>query len=254
MRFFAREFTALVTAIGFLTRLPVKSGAPGQEEALGRSTAWFPLAGLVLGLIDYGIFQLLRPVLPPLVLGAVLLAVSTWLTGGLHLDGLMDTLDGLGSGRPRERKLEIMRDSRVGAMGVIGAVILLLVKFGVLASLPVEAAQEILILPPVLARWAMAGAIVFLPYVRTEGLGRGFSRYASRSRFWLATTVAAAIAWLVAGPGGLLIQALAAAFLFWFSRQLKISLGGCTGDTYGALAEVQETILLVIMLALKEWW
>lgn len=254
MRIIGRELLAIATAIGFLTRLPVRTGAQGQEETLGRSTAWFPLAGLVLGLISYAVFSVLHPLLPPLAMGAVLLAVSTWLTGGLHLDGLMDTLDGLASGRSREKKLEIMRDSRVGAMGVTGAVVLLLVKFGVLASIPVEASREILILPPVLARWAMVGALVFLPYIRSEGLGSSFSRHAGRSCFWLSTSLAAAIAWLVAGPGGLAVHGVAATFLLWFARQLKRSLGGCTGDTYGALAEAEEGVLLLIMLGLEKWW
>src|SRR5215472_10652299 len=134
-----RQCQELVAAIQFLSVLPVPGSAQlfrtdRAEAELIIGSLYFPLVGLLLGLILSLLAILSGPYLPSLALAALLVVVNIWLTGGLHLDGLMDACDGLFGGRNPERKLEIMRDSRVGSFGVLGGVSAILLKFALLAS------------------------------------------------------------------------------------------------------------------------
>ncbi|WP_139488104.1 adenosylcobinamide-GDP ribazoletransferase [Brevibacillus dissolubilis] len=124
---------AFFQALTFLTRIPVRFQA--KPEAWAKSTAYYPLVGLIIGMIVAVVAVLLSPFLPTMLIAVLTLVCWIWLTGGLHLDGLMDTADAVGSSRSRERMLEIMKDSRVGAMGVIAAVLVVLVKFTAIVSI-----------------------------------------------------------------------------------------------------------------------
>lgn len=265
-------------AIQFLTRFPLPVTVPFERRTAAGSVVYFPLCGALIGVTGVGAAYLLLLALPPLPAAALTLAIWTALSGGLHLDGWMDTADGVLSHRPRERMLEIMKDSRVGAMGVIAGVLLLLLKFGLLASLfesglrPAEAAAVICI--PVWSRWWMTVAIFGWKYAGgEEGLGSLYrdvrARHAGRSAAVGAviTLVVLAVGELsgsdslpVAPEGaaapfaGLLSIALwpaaAAAFGWPLAGWLNRRLGGLTGDTYGALNEWVEAGMLLLAVAL----
>ncbi len=241
-------------AVGFLTRLPV--GVPPQvdERQLGRSMAWFPLVGLLLGGLlvagDLGLSLLLaRPVVDALLLVMLVLGC-----GALHLDGWADLCDGLGGGRDRAAMLAIMKDSRIGVFGAVGLVLLLLVKYQALTALPDEIRPAALLLMPVAGRWAPVLLTVTGSYLRgPEGIGAAFAAHAGRRELLLASLVLVAVAIGLFALNGVLLAgglALAAmAFGAWVTKRL----GGVTGDVLGAAVELLEVLtLLLVLVAVKE--
>ncbi len=237
----------LLVALQFLTRLPTPRGLPVEGPALGQALGWFPVVGLLLGALVAGADLALSHALPRPVVDACLLVLLALLTGGLHLDGFMDTCDGLFSLRSPEERLAIFRDSRVGSFGVVGAACLLLVQWSALGALPEAQRAAMLLVTLALARWAMVYAIVAFPYGRPAGLGRAFKEQAGPGALAVATLVAGAAAGLLLGGAGLLAGALTAAATWLFARYCLARLPGLTGDTYGALDELIETLLLVTL-------
>lgn len=232
-------------ALRFLTILPVPGLPPMSEGAIGQAIPFFPLAGAVLGLLLAAggwLAGLLWGELPR----AVLLVVG-WgvLTAGLHLDGLADTFDAVMSWRSRERKLEIMKDSRIGAMGALALAAVLGLKVAWLAQAGPRWLPAVL-LAPVLGRWADIYGIFWFPPAREGGLGRSFQSQVRRSGFLAATLSAAALA-LLAGPRGLLAMLLVWAASHLLARWWTRDLGGLTGDTYGAMCEIAEALALAVL-------
>jgi adenosylcobinamide-GDP ribazoletransferase len=201
MRRFFRRFALAAT---FLTVAPLPAPIDAEADDLQASMAWYPLVGLGLGAAGWGAYFGLTQIAPALVSAAVVIVLLELATRALHLDGLMDTCDGNLSGISRERALEIMKDSRSGAMGVFGAIAVLLVKVAALSSLSRWDAAL-----PLICGWALArGLAVFdvslFPYARREGLGEPFAR-AGRSPALVALASVVAIlvvAALVSGRGG----------------------------------------------------
>jgi adenosylcobinamide-GDP ribazoletransferase len=234
----------LLVALGFLSRVPVPASVFARPGAQARSLPWYPLVGLVMGTLLCLLAWALQDS-PPLLAAAMLVAAWAWLSGGLHLDGLADSADawvgGLGD---RERTLAIMKDPRSGPAGVVALALVLLLKFAALASLPAPAWLPLL-LAPMLARAALTAAFLSTAYVRVQGMGTAL---AGASRWACGFAVLASIGLaLVAGPrayGAL----LAVAVLFWLWRRACVRrVGGMTGDTCGALAELVEVTVLVTM-------
>jgi adenosylcobinamide-GDP ribazoletransferase len=241
-----------LTALQFLTRIRLARQDAVAPEAFGACVRWFPLVGAVIGALLAGAFHFADPYLPIHTLAAALLALEFFLTGGLHCDGLMDSADGLLSGRPRERMLEIMKDSRVGAHGVTAFVLLALAKWSLLLDLLPYNPLAALFAMPVLGRLAMVVAITQYPYARPEGIGKAFADFAGRPALY----IAAATALILVAPLGLVaLVALAAAVLFAiaFCRYASRALGGLTGDTYGAVTELSEIVVLFIFVLAWEW-
>jgi len=254
---------SVVVAFQFLTRLPLPIPVPFDQEHAARSVVFFPLCGAVIGALTSLALYGMTYVLPPLPAAALALVVWIALSGGLHLDGWMDTADGVLSHRPRERMLEIMKDSRVGAMGVIAGVLLLLTKFAALAAL-LEAGQDgsglgwllAFACIPAWSRWWMATAIAAWPYARqSEGMGtlfRGVKAWHIAVSACISTLLTALAMMLSnqAGPSVMLLAvmpvaavALGLALGWWLYRKL----GGQTGDTYGAMNEWVEAGLLLLL-------
>lgn len=256
------QVKSFVAALQFLTRLQV-GGCPRKEDFLSSPT-YFPLVGLALAGILYLFWWGVLSRLPLPAQAGLLLVMGICLTGGLHLDGFMDTCDGLFSGRERERILEIMKDSHVGAHGVTAGVSLLLVKFSLLLSLlenlrfasmdgagqPVPGLAPALILMLVLSRWAMVLALNIFPYARPQGLGTLLGAGRARGPLYLATVLTLAIVYGSARWWGLILMAAVALFTFWWGRWVSRFIGGLTGDTYGALAELVEVLVLFILVVI----
>lgn len=242
-----KQFFACLAALRFLTRLaPGDWGAPGDFRL---SLVYFPVIGLLLGLILAAVRGILAHYVPAAVQAALLLALEVYLTGGLHLDGFMDSIDGFFSGREREGTLAIMKDSHVGAHAVTAVVILLLLKFSLFLSLPPQTGwnlSPLLIIMPVLSRWAMVIVLVLFPYIRREGLGNLFGAGSGSGRCCLfaATAITLAASYLLLGPEGLLLVALAGILAWSWGACVRRRIGGLTGDTYGALAEITEVYVL----------
>lgn len=239
-----------LAAVGFLTRIPIGVVSHADAEHLGRSSPYFPLVGGVIGLVLAMTDRLASRFFVPVVVSALDLAMIFVLTGGMHLDGLIDTADGLLSGRGKERILEIMRDSRVGAMGVIAGILLVILKFSLLTAIPPQVRPYALFLMPVLGRWVMLSAIVFFPYARQgPGLGRIFARKVSIPVFLITTVLTMTVCAVLGGARGCAAFFGSAVASLWLARSISRFLGGLTGDVYGALAEVGEAIGLAFFAA-----
>jgi adenosylcobinamide-GDP ribazoletransferase len=235
----------LVAAFAFLTRLPVWAG-PMRDTDLGRSVSFFPIVGLVLGLVLTGVAALLGAALSPGLVAVLLVALLAGMTGGLHLDGVADVFDALGGGRgDRKRMLDIMRDSRIGAHGAAALVLLLAAK--ILAIVQVLDRRDLtaLLAFPLVGRWAVTPAIVFFPYARADGLGRAFSGEAGKREVGIATALALG-AVVALGPRLLVPAAGALVAATMLALWLRQRLGGLTGDVYGAAIEVAEVTMLVL--------
>lgn len=249
------EYKKLVAAAGFLSILSL----PGSKRLFtGRiveaspliGEEYFPLVGLLLAGVLALLTLALTPLVPQLVLAALLVVGLVLLTGGLHLDGLMDSCDGLFGGLTRERKLEIMRDSRVGSFGVLAGACALLLKFACFASLGKHSLPVVLLVTLPSARWTLVLALRIFPSARATGLGTTFRQAVTPDKLALASALTLVIVLLTAQLSGLIVWATitAAALVLgaWISRKL----GGLTGDTYGAIAEVAEIAGLLAFVLL----
>jgi adenosylcobinamide-GDP ribazoletransferase len=238
-------------ALTFLTKLPWPWSGKADAEALARSMFWFPWVGAVLGLAFWGAWAALTKSLPGPAAAAVLLAFTVWITGGLHLDGLADLADGLGGGRTPAEALTIMKDSRLGAFGVISLIVALLLKFSLFLSLAGTGTGRALLLYPVLSRWGMVLLAYLSPYARPEGgLGQPMTLGVSRRVVAGASLSAGALSLAMLGVNGLLLLAIAGLAVWLGSFYFHKRLGGVTGDVLGATNEVLEILVLTGALLL----
>jgi len=232
-------FKSLRLATSFLTILPCYNKRAENHE-LTRSVSYYPLVGLLLGAAAAGVCSGLRTL--GLTLAGDVITVTTLiiLTGGLHMDGLMDTADGIFSGRDLERKLAIMKDSRVGAMGVMTFTTVLLLKISLLYELSLGPKLTALLLAPAAGRWAMVYGITRYPYARPQGLGACLEG-AGRKQLITASLILLGICLWLLGPKGMGILGLIILGTLAITGTINKCLGGMTGDTYGATGELIET-------------
>ncbi|WXL27827.1 adenosylcobinamide-GDP ribazoletransferase [Ectopseudomonas mendocina] len=236
--------TAWWIALQFLTRLPVTLADMPQPQQVGRSLLFYPLVGLLIGALLY-VELLFTATAPTLLQAALVLATWIALTGALHIDGLADSADawvgGLGD---KERTLRIMKDPASGPVAVVTLILLMLVKFSALVAI-LEAGDVIwLILVPWVARVALPLLFLTTPYTREGGLGTLLTEHMPRKQLRLVLLMHG-VAMLLTGLAGLVVL-LTAGIVFGYLRLLMLKrLGGCTGDTAGALVEITECIVLV---------
>jgi adenosylcobinamide-GDP ribazoletransferase len=234
---------SLLTAFQFLTTFPAVIRRAFTAQELGRAVGYFPVVGLALGGVLYGLEIGFGLIFPAQVVSVLILAIWLLLTRALHFDGFLDTCDGLFGGFTPERRLEIMRDSRVGAFGVAGGGLLLLAKYAALVSLPHLSG---LLLAPVMGRWVLSIAIFAYPYAREKGLGRDMKDNVGWLQVILATVVALLAAWLFAGWMGLIAIAISGIILWLGASFILRRIPGLTGDSYGTLCELTELAVLLL--------
>lgn len=232
-----------LAAIQFLTIAPPIIRRPFSAREIGGAVAYFPLVGAILGALLAISDALLAGIFPSPVRSALLLSLWVLLTGALHLDGFLDSLDGLLGGGTPENRLAIMRDERVGAFALAGGILLLLLKFSALLSMPERWAA--LVIAPTLSRWGMSLAIVAFPYARSEGLGRVMKDHATWLHASAAALTALAIAWFYGQRSGLILLAVSALTVILVARSVLKRIPGLTGDIYGALNELLEVLTLL---------
>lgn len=239
----------LLTALRFLTRIPVGE-YPKSEKRLGKSMAYFPFVGLILGgilvLVNWG-FSIL---LAPLVADALTIIALIILTGALHIDGLIDTIDGLSGGKTKEEILKIMKDSRVGAFGIVGVVSLIMLKLVLLHEMPLPIKREALLLFPVMGRWAMVVASSLSIYARRKGTGKAFVDYCGRKELVVASLITLIIVGGLLKILGLELFFFILALTLLLTRFISKRIGGMTGDTLGAVNEIMEVGALFILFLL----
>ncbi|WP_338307463.1 MULTISPECIES: adenosylcobinamide-GDP ribazoletransferase [unclassified Bradyrhizobium] len=240
-------------AVSFVTILPVASSKPAADGAVARATWALPVAGLLVGLAGAFVYKVaIRFGLTPNIAALLALAITALITGALHEDGLADTADGLGGGRTRERKLEIMRDSRIGTYGVCA----LILSFGLRWSALAAIADPLLVAFALCAAHAAARAGVpafmsLVPPARPDGLSASAGSPPGRSvaiAFALGTLALA----LALGPGkalvGLIVLSLAGLLL---ARLAVRQIGGQTGDILGAFEQIGEILVLLVAASFR---
>jgi adenosylcobinamide-GDP ribazoletransferase len=258
-RWCVTQYTSFVAALSFLSVLPLPGGAKllknaGVQPSFVLGAGYFSLVGLLLAALLSLLVLVLGPVLPSLALAAILVVALVVLTGGLHLDGLMDSCDGLFGGTTSERRLEIMRDSRVGSFGILAGVCLLLLKFAFLASLSVHQLPLALLMTLPTARWGMVLAARIFPPARPMGLGAAF-HHAITLPGMLLTGIIALIVVLATGRlVGLVVWAWMTVVAVAIGAGVTQLLGGLTGDAYGTIAEFSEMVGLLLLVLLRPWF
>ena len=279
--------TPFFIALQFLTRLKIVNQTEWSVEDFGKSVVAFPYVGLIIGLILALLYGILSPFIPLVPLMLILVIAEFLITGGLHTDGLMDTSDGLFSGRERDRKLEIMKDSRIGSFGVVAFVFVTLLKWQLLTAIPTaEFIPMALIMMPLMSRWSLVLSIRSYPYAREQGMGAAFANLAPKhvityntlSTFFMPIVIlligvilytllygvysifSIADVGYVVGLGVLVyatlgifqINIVSMIITYIINRILNHyivkQLGGTTGDTYGFVVEVTEVLLLLIYI------
>lgn len=243
-------------ALQFFTRLPIPAWVGFDAQWLQHAARYFPLVGCVVAAIAAAVYAAAALLLPAPVAAVLSSAASIYLTGAFHEDGFADTCDGLGGGMTRERALEIMKDSRVGAYGAIGIVCMLATKLSALAVLPPAQVVAALLLAHPLSRLAATSLIWKLEYVRGEGKAKPLAQQMTTAEFAIAAATAALPAALLLAAGwttpSAVLSALLAAGLaaLWLGHKFVRRLGGYTGDCLGAVQQVAEVMIYLAVLAM----
>jgi len=236
---------SFLVALKFLTILPVSKNLEFQEERLAKSTRYFPLIGILIGSILAGVNFLFSLIFPPIIVSVIILISLIGISQGFHLDGFMDTIDGLFGGKDKEERLRIMKDVQIGSFAVIALVSLLLLKFTLIFELSGRKLFPlILILMPALGRWSMVCAMPLYFYPREKGTGH-FTKFVKKRDVLIASITMFIFAIGLLRLEGLILLFGTFIFMLLITQFISRKIGGMTGDTYGALNEIIEVIILV---------
>jgi adenosylcobinamide-GDP ribazoletransferase len=243
-------FRRFVTALQFLTRLPVPSDSANPDQLLGKAAAFFPLVGVIVGCGAALVFVLLQHVLPlsASVLGAIIF--TAFITNGLHEDGFADVFDGFGGGWKKERILEIMRDSRIGVYGVLALILLVLGKLNLLSSLSPGQIWRWLIVAHTAARWTTLPLSAWLPYARAEGQGKLVAKQVGVLEIVLGTATLLLVLLLLSWQAALAAFFVTALVTLLSGLYFRTRLQGLTGDCLGAANQLTEVALYLTAVVL----
>ncbi|MDO9051218.1 MAG: adenosylcobinamide-GDP ribazoletransferase [Methylotenera sp.] len=259
-----REQRYFLLAVGFFTRLPVPNFNNFYEDELNYSAKYFPLVGVIVGMVGAGAFTLAAKVLPSSIAILVSMAATIYITGAFHEDGLADSADGLGGGSDRERILTIMQDSRLGTYGAVALFLMLFAKFQVLNALPIYFLPFILIVGHAFSRLCALYVMADLSYVKVSGKAKPLATKVDATDLTVATLfglspipflywnfspfILNANDWLWLGVYCLLPVAIV---WIWWRNKIKHWLGGYTGDCLGAMQQITE---LAFYFGLLAWY
>lgn len=244
---------AFLIAVQFLTRVPVatKSGwlkqqPEQQEQQIAESVMYYPLVGLLMGILLWILGGVLSAVSPILV-AALILMFWVFMSGGLHLDGLADSADAWAGGYgDREKSLQIMKDPAAGPLAVVVLAVLLIIKFAALTVLLELEEYYLLIAVPVAGRMSVIALLLTTAYVREQGLGSAMARHFNHSRGRIVLLTSFVLLFFLMPLNVFVVASVAAAGLLYFVRKLMVQrIDGMTGDTIGASIELVEAVALV---------
>ena len=236
-------------AMQFLTIIPIPFDTRCQKEDLGRATSCFPLAGLTVGGLLVGINWLIGPWLSRPLTAALLVTVLAAVTGALHLDGLADVCDGLAARGNRERFLAVMKDSHVGAVGAVGLVLGLLLKWQALLAVPVGITWQALLLFPIVARCAQVLALGGAQHARKDGLGAAIIQGMDTRHLIMALFFTIAACLTLIPVKGMIALTIVFAITLVIKGYFQNRLGGLTGDIVGCINEIAEITVLIVLSA-----
>ncbi len=241
---------ALRIATRFLTRLPIPEVAARTPLDEGRSLACYPLVGLALGVLLLLLGAVVNALLPATLAAIVLLVLWLLLTGFLHLDGLADSADALMGGATPEERLQILKDPRTGAAGVVALILVLLLKFAALSALISAGAFGMILWVPFAGRAAVALLVLHTNYARDEGLGANLAEHAKAQTVWLCCGIPALLMLLFHPLTALFALGIGAGVLLLLRWQFQKHFEGVTGDTLGASLELVEASVLCALCAM----
>jgi adenosylcobinamide-GDP ribazoletransferase len=243
--------SGFLTALQFLTVIPVRPKSAATDRDLAGSMAYFPLVGLLIGAALALFYNILNLVFSDPVTCAFILILNAMITGGLHIDGLIDTFDGIASGAEKKRMLEIMREGRPGAIGIASAILLFLAKYSLLVSLPKGTVEVSLIAMTTLGRWSLVASCGLYPYARDgEGLGGRFIRGLTWKEGFASTAFALLVMAFIFRSKIFILIPIVAVLVVGFNLYFCRKIGGITGDTLGALNEITEVLTLALAVVL----
>ena len=238
---------SLLLAVQFLTRLPIRVGAPTSKQ-IAVSYCFYPVVGALIGLAAVVMRHVFELVFPNAFSVALTLAFLVWITSGLHEDGLSDVADGMGAGWTREQRLAIMKDSHIGAYGTLAIVFAVLIKYAALTGMERTQVDQALVTAHVLGRWAFL-PLGFFNRPARDGLGSEFTKGMTPGAMLSATLVVMAALIVFLGAGALQYFALAAAAVAAASVYFRRKIGGVTGDCFGATFQIVEIGTYALFLA-----
>jgi len=235
---------SFLLALQFLTIIPIKINAIDREK-FSQAMVYFPLVGLLLGFILFGINSLFFFFdFAQISIDIILVISLAALSGGMHLDGLSDSFDAFLSRKNKQEMLEIMRDSHAGVMGVLSIISAILLKIALLYAVSLTLKGKSLLLLCVFSRWAMVFTMLLFPYARQEGKAKAFIENINIRVIAIATLITLIAAFLIWQINGLIVFAVIALSVFFIGKFINKKIGGITGDTLGAINEITEMVTL----------
>lgn len=234
-------------ALQFLTIIPLPFDTRCQKEDLGRATAFFPLIGLTIGSLLVGLNWLIAPWLSHQLAAALLVTALAAVTGALHLDGLADVCDGLAARGSHERFLAVMKDSHVGAVGAVGLLLALLLKWQALVAIPPEIGWQALLLFPVLGRCAQTLALGGANHARQDGLGAAIIQGMATRQLLVALAITVGVCLLLLPTRGMSALMAVCVVTLVIKGYFHKRLGGLTGDIVGCISEIAEVTALIVL-------
>ncbi len=238
-----------LTAIEFLTPLRLRHVEQRDDRAFGAALGWFPLAGLLVGAVLVLLDRLVSPLLPPGPAAALLVTALALISGGLHLDGVADTADGLAVQGDRATRLGVMSEGNIGPAGVMSLALVLLVQWSAIASLEAPMRASALLLAPALARWGATPVAVLFRPARPRGIGHALQQGVWPVAAPLSSVLIVVASLALFGPVGIVLPAIAATAAVVVAGAAARMLDGVTGDVFGASIEVAQAALLVTFVA-----
>lgn len=238
-----------IIALQFLTVITYDKDLKVTEEDLGNSMIFFPLVGLFIGGCLVFSDKVLSSLLPLSVVNGLLITLMVLFTGSMHFDALADTIDGIASGGNKTEKLRIMKEGNIGAMGVVAIIIVVMLKYLALNAIPQALKGQSLLTMTMMARWSQVTVAYSSDYAGLKkGLGFPFTTHAKFFTFILTTFITVLFSYLLFLEKGILIAGLILLMCFTYSRFFKRLLGGVTGDVLGALSELVEVTVLIMII------
>lgn len=232
----------------FMTRIPIPVKIDYSEKDFGKSIKYFPLLGLIIGLILFLVYFISSKFTESKLLIAIFIVITeTVITGGIHLDGLADTFDGLFSYRPKERILEIMKDSRIGTNGAIILIIYFLLKTFLISEVDIK----YIIIMPVIARLATVTNAGLGRYARKTGMSNAIMDYNSKTDIVISLLITLLICFFISGIKGIIIVFVSFLFILYLLYYVTKRIDGVTGDTMGASLELTSILALIAGVILK---
>lgn len=237
---------SLILILQFLTKLPININIDANKKDFAKGIIWFPFVGFLIGLMLAGLYYVSQLFFSPLLVAVIVVSFEIFITGGLHLDGLADSFDGLYSYRDKERMLEIMKDSRIGANGVLILVVSIIFKIVLINELDSNFVYIALILMPTISRFTVVFLARISKYARSTGMGGFFIGETSNIQFLIALAITLLVT--IINVKSIPLLAIIMIFTLIFRNHVYKKIDGITGDILGAWVEMSEILYLVLFL------